>query len=160
MCSALFLHGSSEYGMGGHPSTQGDVYSFGVMLLELITGKRPTDVIFQEGLTLHDWVRRHYPHDVGKIVAESWLTDAASAVADERLWNDVMVELIDLGIVCTQHSPSGRPTMAEVCHEIALLKEDLARHQGAAAATTGRVMTASATMTASERSYSTPDSSF
>jgi len=79
------------------------------MLLELITGKRPTDVIFQEGLTLHDWVRRHYPHDVGKIVAESWLTDAASAVADERLWNDVMVELIDLGIVCTQHSPPGLP---------------------------------------------------
>lgn len=149
-----------EYGMGGHPSTQGDVYSFGVMLLELITGKRPTDVIFQEGLTLHDWVRRHYPHDVGKIVAESWLTDAATAVADDRLWNDVMVELIDLGIVCTQHSPSGRPTMEEVCHEIALLKEDLARHQGAAAATTGRVMTASATMTASERSYSTTDSSF
>jgi hypothetical protein len=130
------------------------------MLLELITGKRPTDVIFQEGLTLHDWVRRHYPHDVGKIVAESWLTDAATAVADERLWNDVMVELIDLGIVCTQHSPSGRPTMEEVCHEIALLKEDLARHQGAAAATTGRVMTASATTTASERSYSTTDSSF
>uniref|UniRef100_J3MBX4 non-specific serine/threonine protein kinase n=1 Tax=Oryza brachyantha TaxID=4533 RepID=J3MBX4_ORYBR len=56
-----------EYGLGGHPSPQGDVYSFGVMMLELITGKRPTDVIFHEGLTLHDWVRRHYPHDVAAI---------------------------------------------------------------------------------------------
>ncbi|KAJ1258344.1 hypothetical protein BS78_10G068000 [Paspalum vaginatum] len=148
-----------EYGMGGHPSTQGDVYSFGVMLLELITGKRPTDVIFQEGLTLHDWVKRHYPHDVGKIMAESWLTDAASAVADERLWNDVMAELIDLGIVCTQHSPSERPTMVEVCHEITLLKEDLAKHLGAGAAATAERVTASVTMTASERSYSATDSS-
>ncbi|WVZ82225.1 hypothetical protein U9M48_029511 [Paspalum notatum var. saurae] len=151
-----------EYGMGGHASTQGDVYSFGVMLLELITGKRPTDVIFQEGLTLHDWVKRHYPQDVGEIVAESWLTDAASAVADERLWNDVMAELIDLGIVCTQHAPSERPTMVEVCHEITLLKEDLAKHLGAGAAATTATVTASAsvtTMTASERSYSATDSS-
>nr|CAB3469593.1 unnamed protein product [Digitaria exilis] len=147
-----------EYGLGGHPSTQGDVYSFGVMLLELITGKRPTDVIFQEGLTLHDWVKRHYPHDVGEVVAQSWLTDAASAVADERLWNDFMVELIDLGLECTQHLPSARPTMVEVCHGIALLKEDLAKHIGAAV-TTARGP-ASMTMTASERSFSTTDSSF
>ncbi|RCV20320.1 hypothetical protein SETIT_4G046500v2 [Setaria italica] len=147
-----------EYGLGGHPSTQGDVYSYGVMLLELITGKRPTDVIFQEGLTLHDWVKRHYPHDVGEVVARSWLTDAASAVADERLMADVMGELIDLGLECTQHSPSARPTMVEVCHEITLLKEDLAKHRGAAV-TTARGP-ASMTMTASERSYSTTDSSF
>ncbi|XP_062230000.1 putative leucine-rich repeat receptor-like serine/threonine-protein kinase At2g24130 [Phragmites australis] len=130
-----------EYGLGGHPSTQGDVYSFGVMLLQLITGKRPTDVIFHEGLTLHDWIKRHYPYDVGAIVARSWLTDAAAAVADERIMADVMVELIDLGLVCTQHSPTARPTMVEVCHEIALLKENLAKHRGAA----------SVTMTASER---------
>ncbi|CAN6202268.1 unnamed protein product [Urochloa humidicola] len=150
-----------EYGLGGHPSTQGDVYSFGVMLLELITGKRPTDVIFQEGLTLHDWVKRHYPHDVGEVVAQSWLTDAASAVAaaDERLMADVMVELIDLGLECTQHSPSARPTMVEVCHEIAVLKEDLAKHMGAAVVTTARGA-APMTMTASERSCSTTDSSF
>ena len=152
------MHGS-EYGLGGHPSTQGDVYSFGVMLLELITGKRPTDVIFQEGLTLHDWVKRHYPHDVGEVVWQSWLTDAASAVADERLWNDVMAELIDLGLECTQHSPSARPTMVEVCHGITLLKEDLAKHLGTAG-TTARRTTSMMTMTASERSYSTTDSSF
>jgi hypothetical protein len=41
------------------------------MLPELITGKRPTDVIFHEGLTLHDWVRRHYPHDVGAVLAHA-----------------------------------------------------------------------------------------
>lgn len=111
--------------MGGHPSTQGDVYSFGVMLLELITGKRPTDVIFHEGLPLHDWVRRHYPHDVATVVAHApWrgreLPQAAADVA--------VVELIELGLVCTQHSPALRPTMVDVCHEITLLKEDLARH--------------------------------
>ncbi|GJN00720.1 hypothetical protein PR202_ga17919 [Eleusine coracana subsp. coracana] len=133
-----------EYGLGGHPSTQGDVYSFGVMLLELITGKRPTDVIFQEGLTLHDWVRRHYPHDVAAVVAHApWrgreLPQPAADVA--------VVELIELGLVCTQHSPALRPTMVDVCHEITLLKEDLARH-GADEDDGGR------------RSFSTKDSLF
>jgi serine/threonine protein kinase len=146
----------SEYGLGGNPSTQGDVYSFGVMLLELITGKRPTDVTFQEGLTLHDWVKRHYPHDVGAIVAWSWLMDVAAAVADEALRQDVMVVLMDLGLACTQHSPAARSTMVEVCHEITLLKEDLAKHWGAVARGVGSVTM----MTASERSCSTSDSSF
>jgi hypothetical protein len=119
------------------------VHSFGVMLLELITGKRPTDVIFHEGLTLHDWVRRHYPHDVAAVVAHApWRERELQEAADVAV-----VELIELGLVCTQHSPALRPTMADACHEISLLKEDLARH-GAADDGGGR------------RSFSTKDSPF
>ncbi|XP_037425024.1 putative leucine-rich repeat receptor-like serine/threonine-protein kinase At2g24130 [Triticum dicoccoides] len=111
-----------EYGLGGHPSTEGDVYSFGVMLLELITGKRPTDVLFQEGLTLHGWVRRHHPRDLTTIVAPPWLvgTDVVSSAVQA---SNVVVELMDLGIACTQYSPPVRPTMVEVCRAIALLKD-------------------------------------
>ncbi|KAF7107268.1 hypothetical protein CFC21_107918 [Triticum aestivum] len=139
-----------EYGLGGPPSTEGDVYSFGVLLLELITGKRPTDVLFQEGLTLHEWVRRqrHHTHDIAAVVAQPWLADAMFSTVQG---DDVVVQLIDLGVACTEHSPLLRPTMVEVCHEIALLKEDLAKHGGAAA---------SVAMTASEGSCSTTDSSF
>ncbi|KAI4976574.1 hypothetical protein ZWY2020_050181 [Hordeum vulgare] len=135
-----------EYGLGGHPSTEGDVYSFGVLLLELITGKRPTNVLFQEGLTLHDWVRRH---DVAAIVAQSWLAEAMFSATMQA--DDVVAQLIDVGVACTEHSPPLRPTMVEVCHEIALLREDLAKHGGAAA---------SVAMTVSEGSCSTTDSSF
>ncbi|XP_048543891.1 putative leucine-rich repeat receptor-like serine/threonine-protein kinase At2g24130 [Triticum urartu] len=111
-----------EYGLGGHPSTEGDVYSFGVMLLEMITGKRPTDVLFQEGLTLHGWVRRHHPHDVTAIIAQSLLA-ATDTMLSAVQANNVIVELMDLGIACTQHSPPARPTMVEVCRAIALLKD-------------------------------------
>ncbi|CAI0547187.1 unnamed protein product [Linum tenue] len=46
-----------EYGMGSIASKEGDVYSFGILLLELFSGKRPTDHMFVEGRNLPDFVR-------------------------------------------------------------------------------------------------------
>ncbi|XP_050113905.1 probable LRR receptor-like serine/threonine-protein kinase At3g47570, partial [Malus sylvestris] len=44
-----------EYGMGGQVSTLGDVYSFGVLLLEMFTGKRPMDDMFRGHLSIHQF---------------------------------------------------------------------------------------------------------
>lgn len=49
-----------EYFETGRATTKGDVYSYGVVLLELLTGKRPTDESFLEnGTRLVTWVRSH-----------------------------------------------------------------------------------------------------
>ncbi|KAK9082047.1 hypothetical protein Syun_031446 [Stephania yunnanensis] len=37
-----------EYGIGVKPSTQGDIYSYGVLSLEMFTGKRPTEEVLQD----------------------------------------------------------------------------------------------------------------
>lgn len=53
-----------EYGMGSRVSTYGDVYSYGILLLETFTGKRPTSDIFAEGLDLHKFVKNALPEQI------------------------------------------------------------------------------------------------
>uniref|UniRef100_A0A7N0R8D8 non-specific serine/threonine protein kinase n=1 Tax=Kalanchoe fedtschenkoi TaxID=63787 RepID=A0A7N0R8D8_KALFE len=46
-----------EYGMGGNVSSEGDMYSFGILLLEMVTGRRPTDEIFNANNSLHNFCK-------------------------------------------------------------------------------------------------------
>ena len=61
--------------MGKKASTSGDVYSFGILLLEIIIAKKPTDGIFQEGLSINKFISE---------VHESKILD----IADPRLFKD------------------------------------------------------------------------
>lgn len=117
----IFVSFGTEYGMGKRASTQGDVYSFGVLLLEIITGKRPTHVLFEEGSSLHEWVKSFYPYKLEHIVEEAILRYNCAPNFTHK-WQDVIVELIELGLICTQYSPSTRPTMLDVVHELGRLK--------------------------------------
>ncbi|KAK6156641.1 hypothetical protein DH2020_010889 [Rehmannia glutinosa] len=116
-----------EYGMGKNASPQGDVYSFGVLLLEIITGKRPTDVLFQEGSSMHEWVKSRYPNKLNPIVEEAIEKRAPRGQMpfDKKIWGDIIFELIELGLICTQYNPATRPTMLDVAHEVSLFKQYL-----------------------------------
>ena len=63
----------AEYGMGGQVSTFGDVYSYGTLLLEIFTGKRPTDDIFTDGLNLPQFVAMALPENVMEVLDPSLL---------------------------------------------------------------------------------------
>ena len=54
--------------MGSDVSTKGDVYSFGVFLLEMFLGKRPIDEMFKDDLNLHNFVRMALPKRLVQIV--------------------------------------------------------------------------------------------
>lgn len=115
-----------EYGFGSTTSTKGDVYSFGILVLEMVTRKRPTDEMFVGGLSLHSYVRNHF-HSQAESVVDRTLLRALRDQSDEvkRMWGVAIGELIELGILCTQESPSMRPTMLDCADDLDLLKSYL-----------------------------------
>ncbi|GLJ14414.1 hypothetical protein SUGI_0232930 [Cryptomeria japonica] len=104
-----------EYGMGGRISVKGDVYSYGVVVLEMLTQKRPTDPMFANGLTLSEWVSHSFPHSLKDIVA----ADLVEEIGPKSGYGNSMVEgLLQLGLSCTSQLPHHRPSMAEVVMEL------------------------------------------
>nr|GEV21237.1 leucine-rich repeat protein [Tanacetum cinerariifolium] len=57
-----------EYGIGSEMTSSGDVYSFGILLLEAMTGKKPTDNMFKEGLSLHKFAYVALPDHVFDVI--------------------------------------------------------------------------------------------
>eukprot|EP01018_Ginkgo_biloba_P027538 Gb_29349 [translate_table: standard] len=113
-----------EYGLGGRVSTKGDVYSFGIVLLEMLTRKRPTDEMFVEGLNLRKWVSMAYPDRTVEVVDECLLRDAKS---DERSQDEIcncLIRLLNLGLVCSVDSPEERPTMREAAQAQQGIRKD------------------------------------
>ncbi|KAH9295539.1 hypothetical protein KI387_039127, partial [Taxus chinensis] len=101
-----------EYGLGTRVFTKGDVFSYGILLLEIFTRMRPTNYIFKEGLYLQKWVAQNFPHGIREIVERSE-GNVQHGEKDEVILNS-MIDIMNVGLQCTRESPQDRPNMLQV----------------------------------------------
>ena len=128
----------TEYGLGNNVSTCGDVYSYGILLLEMFTGKRPTDNIFKDNLNLHDFVKGALPEQVINIVDPIILwerEDMETRTNDTHIQNRIgspqilecLILIFGIGVSCSMESPRERMNMIDVVAQLHLIREKLLR---------------------------------
>ncbi|KAL0452839.1 UNVERIFIED_CONTAM: L-type lectin-domain containing receptor kinase S.4 [Sesamum latifolium] len=91
----------------GKPTTSSDVYAFGVLLLEVVCGRRPIEAkAMPEELFLVDWVW------------DKWKQGSILEVVDSRLKGQYdetqAIVVIKLGLLCSNNAPAKRPSMRQV----------------------------------------------
>nr|AMM43082.1 LRR-RLK [Vernicia montana] len=107
-----------EYGMGEPVSIEGDVYSYGILLLEMFTGKKPTDDYFKDELNLHTLVERSLPHKAMEIVDSSILSEDARGSFKEYC----VISVLRIGVACSMELPAERIKMRDVISELEKIK--------------------------------------
>jgi len=96
-----------EYAMRGHYSIKSDVFSFGILILEILTGRRSS-----EAFNLEQSV------DLLSLVWQHWTTGTVLEIIDSSLGSnapgDLLLKYIHIGLLCVQNKPDDRPMMSTV----------------------------------------------
>ncbi|XP_050116001.1 probable LRR receptor-like serine/threonine-protein kinase At3g47570 [Malus sylvestris] len=132
-----------ENGTGGQVSTLGDVYSFGILLLEMFTGKRPIDDMFKDGLSIHQFTAMSMHDHVLDIIDPLLLIEGKDD--DDRCGNDAqerpftryleqnpvqgrrleecLVSVMQLGLACSATTPGERMLMNVVVNKMKTIRD-------------------------------------
>ncbi|CAN1306078.1 Probable LRR receptor-like serine/threonine-protein kinase At3g47570 [Linum perenne] len=123
-----------EYGMGSGASKEGDMYSFGILVLEMFSGRRPTDEMFKDGLNLHDYIMDALPDNLSSVIDTSMLlrlAECSTSHHDNQIsekMHKCLVSVLDIGVTCSAESPQQRTKIADVVGKLHHIREDFLRN--------------------------------
>ncbi|XP_057797606.1 receptor kinase-like protein Xa21 [Salvia miltiorrhiza] len=105
-----------EYGLEGLVSTGCDVYSYGVLLMETFSRKKPNDDMFVGDLSLKVWIESAIPQSTCQVIDANLLLN----VDEEHGYKIVKFtsSILDLAVKCCADSPNDRINMKDVVGEM------------------------------------------
>ena len=108
-------------------SAQGDIYSYGILLLEILTGKRPTDNTFCENLSLHKFCKMKIQEGILDIVDPCLLMSFAedqTHVVENNI-KECLVMFAKIGVACSEEFPTQRMLTKDVMVKLLEIKQKL-----------------------------------
>ncbi|TYI07740.1 hypothetical protein ES332_A10G246700v1, partial [Gossypium tomentosum] len=127
-----------EYGMGGPTSREGDIYSYGILLLEMITGKTPTDDLFNNGSGLHNFckmalmslqqLKEIVDFRLLKQINDPNKSQNMKVDGDDIIWK-CFVAFINVGVACSVEVPFERMKIEDAIKELHAIKRVYQYHR-------------------------------
>ncbi|XP_051194444.1 receptor kinase-like protein Xa21 [Lolium perenne] len=124
-----------EYGIGNEASIYGDVYSYGILLLEMFTGRKPTSSEFGEMLSLHKHVQMALPDQGANVIDQDLLkaeNNGKETFADYHNSEDTRIShimsILQIGISCSKETPSERIQIGDALRELQTIRDKFYMH--------------------------------
>ncbi|XP_033508628.1 probable LRR receptor-like serine/threonine-protein kinase At3g47570 [Nicotiana tomentosiformis] len=116
-----------EYGMGSELSTCGDVYSFGILLLEMFTGKRPTDGMFRDGLDLPSFAKYALLNGATEVIEPSLISGSNEENGGQNTSmyqnKECLVSILQVGVACSAYSGAERMNITETVSKLYSIRD-------------------------------------
>lgn len=100
----------SEYAYSLKATEKSDVYSLGIVLMELVSGKMPTDATFGEEMDMVRWVETHI--EMPSSAREDLLDDQMKPLLPGE--ECAAFQVLEIALQCTKTAPQERPSSRQV----------------------------------------------
>ncbi|KAL3751223.1 hypothetical protein ACJRO7_012101 [Eucalyptus globulus] len=128
-------YAAQEYAMGSDVSREGDVHSYGVLLLEMFTGLSPTHETFKDNYSIRNFVAEAVPERVLEITDDILLQERESCMSPggplyghcktKDIIQDSLATLYEIGLACSVVAPRERVSITEVAVQLRLIRNKL-----------------------------------
>ena len=132
--------------MGGQVSTLGDIYSYGILLLEMFIGKRPIDEMFKNGMSIHQFTAMALPEHIMDYVDSSMFFEEDEEDVDDDIEEkqiieedfnvnvnsrikDCLISVFQIGLLCSKTSPDERIPTNVVVNEMKAIRDKFLKHK-------------------------------
>lgn len=104
----------SEYAYSFKATEKSDVYSMGIVLMELVSGKMPTDATFGVEMDMVRWVEMHI--EMQDHAREELIDPALKPLLSGE--ECAVFQVLEIALQCTKISPAERPSSRQACDQL------------------------------------------
>ncbi|CAI0443951.1 unnamed protein product [Linum tenue] len=122
-------YSAPEYGMGSEVSTNGDVYSYGILLLEMFTGRRPTDETFRDGLNLHNFAAALGDNAADYIDPRQDDNSSRSRTNEKQVFAEAVVSIVQVGVECSNEIARERMGISDAVTKLTAVRDKIVKRR-------------------------------